>query len=154
VTVTIDYLLNRKSHLAEVAKWQHNQFGYLNPSTTIEQRASKLSEALQLERLPVSLVAISSDGQLLGSANVLATTLTHQHLTPWLSSVYVPLEHRGKGIASALSLRAAEEAARLNFNKIYLFTPHSENLYARLGWQTFDRKVHNGVSLTMMQKAV
>ena len=38
---------------------------------------------------------------LAGSASILPTTITHSHLTPWLSSVYVPGEHRGKGIASA-----------------------------------------------------
>jgi len=47
-------------------------------------------------------------------------TITHKHLTPWLSSVYVPGEFRGRGIASALSLRALAEAARLSFDKAWL----------------------------------
>jgi len=71
---------------------------------------------------------------LLGSASILPATITHQHLTPWLSSVYVPEAHRGKGIASALSRRAASEAGKLGFDRLYLFTPRSEALYARLGW--------------------
>jgi predicted GNAT family acetyltransferase len=67
---------------------------------------------------------------LVGTANVLATTLTHKHLSPWLSSVIVPPEHRGKGIASVLALSAASEASRLGFDTIYLFTPRNEALYA------------------------
>ena len=61
---------------------------------------------------------------------------------------------RGRSIASALSLRAAEEAARLGFKTLYLFTPHNDSLYARLGWKTFDRALHNGLALTLMERPV
>jgi GNAT superfamily N-acetyltransferase len=47
---------------------------------------------------------------------------------------YVPAEHRGKGIASALSLRALE------------------TLSARIGWRTFERIGYNGVPLTLMER--
>jgi len=65
-------------------------------------RIERLSKANDRERLPISLVAISPDrNALVGSANVVATTRTHKHLTPWLSSVFVSAEQRGKAIASA-----------------------------------------------------
>ena len=54
---------------------------------------------------------------------VVATTHTHRHLTPWQSSVFVPAEQRGKGIASALTLAVASETRRLGFETIYVFTP-------------------------------
>src|SRR6202021_579861 len=111
---------------------QQEEFGYLNPSGTVEERAERLSKANDRQRLPISLVAISPDrNTLVGSANVVATTLTHKHLTPWLSSVYVPAEQRGKGIASPLTLAAPSEARRLGFETVYLFTPCNEALYAR-----------------------
>jgi hypothetical protein len=72
--------------------WQHAQFGYLNPSSTLEGRVSRLREALNVDRLPISFIAISDDEKLVGSASILATTLTHKHLTPWLSSVFVPVD--------------------------------------------------------------
>ena len=102
----------------------------------------------------MALIAVSEDGQLVGSASILVATLTHQHLTPWLSSVFLPPEMRGRSIASALSLRAAGAAARLGFKMRYLFTPHNESLYARQGWKTFDRTVHNGQPLTLMERPV
>jgi predicted GNAT family acetyltransferase len=111
------------------------EFGYLNPNGTVEERVARLSKANDRQQLPISLAAIDEDrNALVGSANVLATTLTHKHLTPWLSSVFVPAEQRGKGIASRLTLAAASEARRLGFDTIYLFTPRNESLYARLGW--------------------
>jgi GNAT superfamily N-acetyltransferase len=95
---------------------------------------------------------LSDDGTPAGSAGILTATITHTHLTPWLSSVYVPAEFRGKGIASALSTRAITEAARLGFEQMYLFTPQSESLYARLGWNTFERTEHNGLPITLMKR--
>ncbi len=100
----------------------------------------------------MTLIALSEGGELLGSASIFATTITHKHLTPWLSAVYVPAEHRGGGIASALSLRAVAEAARLGHEKLYLFTPRNETLYARMGWRTFEKTDHNGVTLTLMER--
>jgi predicted N-acetyltransferase YhbS len=154
MTIRIEYLADQEIHLPQVAQWQHAQFGYLNPASTLEQRAGRLRDALHRDRIPMALIAISEDGQLAGSASILAATLTHQHLTPWLSSVFVPPEMRGRSIASALSLRATDEAARLGFKTLYLFTPHNESLYARLGWKTFDKTVHNGQPLTLMERPV
>jgi len=153
IEMKVEYLADHPSHLPTVAAWQHAEFGYLTPNATLEDRAARLHRSAQKDALPMAFVALSDGGTLLGSAGILPTTITHQHLTPWLSSVYVPRDYRGKGIASALSLRAAGEAARLGFDRIYLFTPRSEALYARIGWRTFERIDYNGVALTLMERS-
>lgn len=150
--VRIDHLFHWPQHLPAIARWQHEQFGYLNPSVTLQQREDRLRQATDLSRLPIALIALSNENLLLGAASILATTLTHKHLTPWLSSVFVPPAYRGQGIASALCVRAIEEAARLGFEQLYLFTPHKEAMYARLGWSIFEHAVHNGVSLAIMRR--
>ncbi len=148
----IEYLADHPAHVPTVASWQQAQFGYLAPALTLEDRTERLRRSLQKDALPMAFIALSDSGAIVGSAGILATTITHQHLTPWLSSVYVPLEHRGKGIASTLSLRALAEAARLGYQRLYLFTPHNETLYARMGFGTFDRIEYNGVPLTLMER--
>ena len=150
--IRIEHLTEHAHHIPTIARWQQAEFGYLNPNGTVEERVTRLNSANDRQRLPLSLVAISQN-VLVGSANVLASTLTHKHLTPWLSSVFVPAEQRGKGIASALTLAAASEARRLGFEKIYLFTPRNESLYARLGWTTFDRIMLNGVPAAVMARS-
>ena len=152
--IRIAHLMECKQHIRTIAAWQQEEFGYLNPNGTVEERLERLSKANDPQRLPISLVAITEDqNALVGSANVVATTLTHKHLTPWLSSVFVPAAARGKGIASALTLAAATEARRLGFETIYLFTPRNETLYARLGWATFDRVTLGGVSAAVMARS-
>jgi predicted N-acetyltransferase YhbS len=147
----IEYLADHPAHVPTVAAWQQAQFGYLTPDATLEDRTEKLRRSLQKDALPMAFIALSGSETPIGSASVLPATITHKHLTPWLSSVYVPGEFRGKGIASALSLHATAEAARLGFDRLYLFTPHNETLYARIGWKTFDRIEYNGLSLTLME---
>jgi predicted N-acetyltransferase YhbS len=150
----IAHLMECRHHIPTIAAWQQAEFGYLNPNGTVEERIERLSKANDRQQLPVSLVAISSDQDaLVGSANIVATTLTHKHLTPWLSSVFVPAEQRGKGIASALTLAAAAEARRLGFDTVCLFTPRNEAFYARLGWATFDRAMLGGVPAAVMARA-
>ena len=148
----IEFLVDHPAQVPTLAAWQQEAFGYLNPSITLDERTERLRLSLQKEGLPMTFIALSDDGTPLGSASIFATTITHKHLTPWLSAVYVPAEHRGGGIASALSLRAVAEAARLGYGKLYLFTPRNETLYARMGWQTFEKSEHNGVTLTLMER--
>jgi predicted N-acetyltransferase YhbS len=153
MTIEIHHLLDHAHHLPTVAAWQQAEFGYLSPGGTMEQRTERLRSASDKARLPLALVAISGN-DLVGSAALAATTLTHKHLTPWLSSVFVPPEQRGKSIASKLSLAAIAEADRLGFETIYLFTPKNEALYARLGWQTFEHAAINGTRVCLMARAV
>ena len=152
MNIRIEHLIDFRSCIPTVAAWQQQEFGYLSPNGTVEQRIERLSAARDPKNLPISLVALSEDQSLVGSANIAATTLTHKHLSPWLSSVVVPAEHRGHGIASKLALAAVAEARRLGFDKIHLFTPRNESLYARLGWTTFDRTDINGVAVCLMTR--
>jgi GNAT superfamily N-acetyltransferase len=144
----IEYLADYPLHL----RWQRTQFGYITPTTTLEDRGERLRRSLQKDAFPMALIALSANGTLLGSAGILRATITHKHLTPWLFSVYVPEEFRGQGIASALSLRAIDEAARLGFERLYLFTPQNESLYARIGWRTFERIEYSGLPLILMER--
>jgi predicted N-acetyltransferase YhbS len=152
MNVRIEYLFNCKEHLATIAGWHQTEFGYLNPSVTLEQRTGRLQESLQTVGLPLTIVAFSDEGKPIGTASVLQKTITHAHLTPWLSTVVVPSEFRGRGVASTLSLHAASEAARLGFKEIHLFTPHNESLYKRLGWKTCERLNHNGLPKIIMSR--
>jgi predicted N-acetyltransferase YhbS len=149
----IEHLADCPEHLARVAAWQHTEFGYLNPSISLEQREERLRASLSAAGLPLTLVAVSDDGDPVGAATLLPRTITHPHLTPWLSTVVVPPACRGQGIASALSLRIALEAARLGFPMVYLFTPHNASLYRRAGWETIEMAELNGAPVTIMARS-
>jgi hypothetical protein len=67
----IEYLADYALHLPEVATWQHAQFGYLTPTTTLEDRGERLRRSLQKDAFPMALIALSANGTLLGSAGIL-----------------------------------------------------------------------------------
>ncbi|WP_431824260.1 GNAT family N-acetyltransferase [Burkholderia sp. F1] len=146
----IDHLVRHPELIPTVATWQHEQFGYLNPVVTLEQRLARLRQ-LTDDSLPLTFLALSDHGDAQGTASLVQSTLTHQHLGPWLSAVFVPPVHRGKGIASALSMRARIEASRMGHRKIFLFTPRNESLYARLGWRTIDTAQIGVTSVVVME---
>jgi predicted N-acetyltransferase YhbS len=149
---TFARLADCEQHLPVVAAWQQTEFGYLTPSITVEQREARLRESLQSDGLPLTLVALDEDGRPAGAATLAARTITHPHLTPWLSTVVVPPAFRGRGIASALSLHVADAAARLGFPTIHLFTPHNESLYRRLRWTTIETAQLGGTPVAIMAR--
>jgi predicted N-acetyltransferase YhbS len=149
---TFAHLADCERHLPVIAAWQQTEFGYLAPSITVEQREARLRESLHGAGLPLTLVALTEDGSPAGAATLAARTITHPHLTPWLSTVVVPPAYRGRGIASALSLHVADAAARLGFPTIHLFTPHNESLYRRLGWVTIETAQVGGTPVAIMAR--
>ncbi|HEX5684567.1 MAG TPA: GNAT family N-acetyltransferase [Ideonella sp.] len=148
----IDYLVDHPNQMATVAAWHHAAFGHLDPSKTLTDRVHTLTTSMQRDALPLGLVAHAADGTALGCASLVLRTLTHPELGPWLSAVYVEPGHRGLGVASALAERAAGECARLGFPELYLFTPHHESLYRRLGWVSIDRTRINEIAAVVMKR--
>jgi N-acetylglutamate synthase-like GNAT family acetyltransferase len=149
----LEYLADHVSHLPRLATWQHAEFGYLNPANTVERYVERLTVSLQKCDLPTTLIALRDD-ILLGSASLVRQTITHQHFSPWLSSVYVNPQYRGGGIASALVGRVEKAAADMGSERIYLFTPSSEKLYAGLGWELMEYSRYHGLKIAIMSKAL
>lgn len=149
VPTRIEYLADHAHHLPTLAQWHQAQFAYLNPAVTIEQRLQRLAATAQKGQLPMTCVALCED-QLMGSASLLPQTITHAHLSPWLSSVYVSPAHRNRGVGSALAQHMVEQAKSMDIHTVYLFTPNSEALYARLGWNVVEHAELQGRRITIM----
>jgi GNAT superfamily N-acetyltransferase len=149
----LEYLADHVSHLPRLAEWHFAEFGYLNPANTVARYVERLTAALQKSDLPMTFVALRGD-RLLGSASLVRHTITHPHLGPWLSSVYVDPQHRGQGVASALVGRVERAASEIGSEKIYLFTPSSEKLYASLGWDRMEYSHHRELKIAIMSKAL
>jgi N-acetylglutamate synthase-like GNAT family acetyltransferase len=56
-------------------------------------------------------------------------------LEPWLASVFVDPEERGRGIGSQLVEFIMLQARERRFTRLYLFTPDRQTFYQRLGWR-------------------
>jgi len=78
---------------------------------------------------------------------------THQHLTPWLSSLVVDPAFRDRGVARALIAHVEEYVTRGGDETLYLLT-ETPAVYFSLGWEAFDTAPLNGNSVFVMRKAL
>jgi GNAT superfamily N-acetyltransferase len=150
----MEYLADVPECAPLIAKWHHDQWAYMNPGRTLQERITEYQTKHGKAQIPTTVVAFSQD-QPAGSAALIAHDMdTHLELTPWLASVYVSPEHRGRGIGSALVRRIEEEAISLGIEVLHLFTPDRESLYARLHWKVMFREEYRGEQVTVMERRI
>lgn len=97
---------------------------------------SDLAECRSRDQLPICLVALSADDNVLGTASLKAESVGSElGVGPWLAAMLVGKAHRRNGVGTALVKAIEEEAARLGFGSIYTSTDTAEPILERRGWQ-------------------
>src|SRR5437764_5079235 len=148
--MTIEYLADHPEVLPIIARWQHAEWGHLRPNDSVEKRMERLRGSPDLDRLPLTVVALDDNG-VLGSASLVAHDMeTRTELTPWLAGVFVGDSYRRRGIGAALVRRVIAEAKRLKVPLLYLYTVHSEKFYAALGWTFQERTSYREQNIVIM----
>jgi predicted N-acetyltransferase YhbS len=147
----IAYLADHTEFIPSLASWFYDEWGYLSLGGSIEDVEDSLRQHLHRDELPLALVAFSGT-EVLGSASLRPYDMkTRKDLSPWLASVYVPLEHRGKGIGSKLVQAAEALAGRLGISVLYLYTLR-ESFYARQGWSRLEQTKYGQEQVFIMRK--
>ncbi len=155
--LTIEYLADRREFITTVAHWLHDEWGHLRPNETVDDRVVRVERTCGHRQIPTTLVAVDGD-EPVGCASLIEhDMLTRPELSPWLAGVFVPREHRRRGIGAALVERVVAEARSLGVPRLYLYTPGSGTLYLRLGWsvveRTFYRELWGETEVTIMEFA-
>jgi len=108
----VDYPNNTET----IAKWYFNEWDYKDPKATLNSVIKKISTVTNR----FSFVA-HIDDELVGAGEIeyreYSQYLTYNY---WLDGIYVPIEHRGKGISTALITYAKSKAIDLKLPAIYL----------------------------------
>lgn len=146
-------ILNLKDdpvHLEQLAEWHHREWAYLNPGQSLADRIEEMSAHLHAEIIPGTFIA-KEGHELVGSAALLESDMDiHKDLSPWLASVFVSPNHRGKGVGASLVKHLMAVAKESGIGELYLFTPSKESFYKRLGWNTLVKEDYRGASVTIM----
>jgi len=108
----IDHLLRTPEHVETVARMIHREFWVGVPGGLTEEfLVDHLRHTGDLQRLPLSWVALSG-GQPIGTVNLIDNDdAKRAHLHPWLAAMVVLEPWRGRGIGTR-SLAFAERMAR------------------------------------------
>lgn len=144
-------LRSAPEHILTIAKWHHEQWGYLNPGSTVETRIEKMQHYLTGAALPSMYICVDID-RVLGTAALVESDMdSHPELSPWLASVYVHKDYRQQGIGALLVNKVVTVAKTLGYSPLYLFTPDQERFYKGLGWQFVAQESYRGGEATLMK---
>jgi GNAT superfamily N-acetyltransferase len=133
-------LAHRPDLAPTLARWHHDEWHSLYDGWSYEAALAELCGHTEADRVPTTLVALSAEGELCGSVSLVVDDLPAcPWYSPWLASLYVRPECRGRGLGGRLVDAAVAEARRLGVSRLYLFTPHHEGYYAARGWSVVER---------------
>jgi GNAT superfamily N-acetyltransferase len=152
--VQIVSLASRLDLAPTLARWHHDEWGHLYDDWPFDAALAEMEAQIDPDRVPTTLVALSDEGEVLGSVSLLAEDLPAcPHLSPWLGSLFVRPDARGQGLGGRLVEAAVQEARRLGLPQFYLFTSDHEAYYAARGWSICERATAAGHPVTVMTRA-
>ena len=148
----IEPIAAHRAHVATLATWHHAHWGHLYSHWTRAVCLAELEEhAGRADGLPTTLLALEGD-ELLGSVSLVFEDAPElqEHGSPWLASLYVKPDARGRGLGAQLARAAVARAAAEGVPELFLFTPEHKDFYARLGWRPLARTALKGTAVDLM----
>lgn len=138
-------------HIPTIARWHFDEWGYLNPGKTLEYRIERMQRYLADTPIPSMLIAVQGP-EILGTAALVESDMdSHPELAPWLASVYIRADQRGRGLGKQLVQALMDFAGQQGLPQLYLFTPDQDAFYAKLGWQYIAREDYRNTPVTLMR---
>lgn len=145
-------LLRDHPHLiADIADCLHEEWQSLPPWSSKQAIAERFLGYTQTPDLPLSLVALTAVGILLGTASIKLHELSsHPDKTHWMGEVFVLKDQRNRGIGKALVRAVISQAQSMQLPALYLYTPDQQKLYAQFGWKTVATQDIHGETVDIM----
>lgn len=156
MAIEFAYLADHPEAVPIVARWYHDEWGYLHPQDSIERTRERVGEFMNRDRLPFILVAMEDD-EVLGIGQLKLYEMAEQFPDKehWLGGLYVPGPHRGHGYGTLIAERIAAIAPGFGVRVLYLQTEALDGgLYARLGWTPVTRANNGGLDVLVMERTL
>lgn len=137
-------------HAPQLAEWHVAEWAPLIPGFNVPGMLAEFATHDGGLQIPTTLVALE-DEDLVGSVSLLDND--HDDIraySPWLASLYVRPDQRGRGLGIELVHRCEDMAQRLGVERLYLYTSGQEDFYRKLGWQDVATVSLRGLCATVM----
>lgn len=159
--VTIAPLWGHRELAPLLARWHHDEFGYLYDARVWNHEIATLELEAMSEPGSRDVTWIAYDGatadtrSLLGSVSLIGSDDLpgFERLSPWLASLYVTPRARSTGLGGRLVERVVAEAAARGHGYVHLFTAGQDAYYAARGWRSIAEVDHRGHRAVVMAKA-
>jgi len=149
----IDYLAHHPALIAPLAQrcageWAHLYLAWGEGEAVEEFRTARTDGGI-----PATLVALDENHALLGTVSVIEDDLPgFEHLNPWLATLLVLPEHRGRGVGAFLVSEAERFAREAGHGEMYLFTESADGLFRRMGWLEMAKTSANGHEVRIFRR--
>ena len=150
----IAFLKQHTDSIPVIAGWYYREWGAIYDASGMyfEDVKRTIVERANTDRIPLAIVALDG-GRVVGTGCLkLHDTDTRSELTLWIVGIYVEQNQRRKGLGSTIVSTLEGIAKNFGTQRLYLYTPHSAEFYARLGWGEYERTTYKGQSVTIMEK--
>lgn len=129
----VELLADHPDAVMRLGHWMHAEWPM--PGRSAADRAGLFMMCMNRDRVPITLVAMDA-GDLVGTVSLLDRSVaSHEHLHPWVASLYVAAGWRHAGLATRLVDAAAAMARRLGVQAVYIgITPAARPHYELQGW--------------------
>ena len=118
------------------AAWSFGEWGCLLEGKTLEQTIEGYKKKIKDTDLPVSWIAIDQNKPIGMASLSKEDHPDRKDLSPWLASLFVHPEFRGKGCGKALARHVEQQAKEVyGYKKCYLFTRTAQTLYEKMDWK-------------------
>ncbi len=140
---------DRPEFIPLVAAWRWEAFAR-DDGSSLEDVQAHVMESIAETGPPQTFVLLIDD-QPVGTASFVAHDLEGRaELTPWLASVFVAPEARGRGHAAVLVAAVEAAAQAASVARLWLYTETAEHVYARIGWGRVENFAHHGRPAVLM----
>jgi GNAT superfamily N-acetyltransferase len=142
-------LTDRLELAPAVAEWLHAEFDHVRGQSLTERITQ-----LRAQKAPEETFVLYDHDVPVGTASLVINDLpSRPELTPWLASVLVRPEFRGRGYSTSL-VRHVEATAAAMARTLWLYTWTAEPLYAHLGWERVgpERDTDRDISVVLMKR--
>lgn len=151
--VLIEPLINYPDAVPRLAEISYQLIGSIwIPGSSIASNINKLNEHLNIDKLPITFVALI-DSKPVGMSSLRANDGIRPDLTPWLGSLVVDPNYQNQGIGRKLIEVTKNKAKELSFQRLYLFAFDLTvpKYYSHLGWHEIAKDEFVGSPITVME---
>ena len=99
-------LSEKPEYIETISEWLFNEWGHLNPGSTLESAIQRIKERSEGKDIPSIFVA-DIDGKAVGTVSLVKHDMdTRTELSPWVASLFVcrDFRHRKKGFNNRLKV--------------------------------------------------
>ena len=149
----IRFLADVPGHVDTLARWHHGEWGALYADWSLADAAAELRDHATRRTRPTTLVALDGDA-LVGSVSLVDEDAPEfaDRGDAWLASLYVVPAARGRGPRGGRAQSLVAHPTPHRLDRLWLFTPHHADFYAKLGWRSVARASLQGTPVTLMEK--